>query len=98
MKGFPIDLASVDWLYVAELYALVLFSTLIGTLALMFAAVLIFWFYYSGDSTDFGLIGQLQSCSVPVLACVTCAAANSPFEHHAGSGRETRLLPFRRLP
>ena len=47
MKGFPIDLASVDWLYVAELWALVLFSTLIGTLALMFAAVLIFWFYYS---------------------------------------------------
>ena len=48
MKGFPIDLASVDWLYVAELIRqIVLFSTLIGTLALMFAAVLIFWFYYS---------------------------------------------------
>ena len=51
MKGFPIDLESVDWLYAAELCALVFLSTLIGILALMFAAVLIFWSYYADDSS-----------------------------------------------
>ena len=50
MSELPIDLASVDWLYVAELYALVFLSTLIGTLALMFAAVLFFWTYYPDNS------------------------------------------------
>ena len=49
MSELPTDLASVDWLYVAELYALVFLSTLIGTLALMFAAVLFFWTYYPDD-------------------------------------------------
>ena len=79
MKGFPIDLASVDWLYIAELCALVLFSTLIGTLALMFAAVLIFWSYYSGNSY-FGLIGQFAellrscSCNISPACCGVCVA------------------------
>jgi hypothetical protein len=50
MSELPIDVASVDWLYVAQLWALVFLSTLIGTLALMFAAVLFFWTYYSDDS------------------------------------------------
>jgi hypothetical protein len=55
MSNFPIDLASVDWLYVAEMYALAVFSTLIGTLALMFATALIFWAYYpDGSSTSPG--------------------------------------------
>ena len=46
MSELPIDLASVDWLYVAELWALIFLSTSIGTLALMFAAVWFFWTYY----------------------------------------------------
>ena len=50
MSELPIDLASVDWLSVAQLYAFVFLSTLIGTLALMFAAVLFFWSYYPNDS------------------------------------------------
>jgi hypothetical protein len=50
MSELPIDLASVDWLSVAQLYAFVFLSTLIGTLALMFAAVLFFWSYYPDDS------------------------------------------------
>jgi hypothetical protein len=50
MSKLPIDLASVDWLYVAQLWALVFLSTLVGTLALMFAAVVFFWTYYPDDS------------------------------------------------
>jgi hypothetical protein len=41
----------VDWLYVAQAYALVFFSTLIGALALMFAAALVFWIYFPDDSS-----------------------------------------------
>lgn len=54
-----IDWASVNWLYVAVLMALVFFSTLIGALlsskrafrtavlsALLFAAAFVFWTYY----------------------------------------------------
>jgi hypothetical protein len=51
MSSFPIDLASVDWLYVGQVYALAFFSTLIATLALMFAAALVFWTYYPDDSS-----------------------------------------------
>jgi hypothetical protein len=50
MSKLPIDLASVDWLYVAEIWALVFLSTLVGTLAIMFAAVVFFWTYYPDDS------------------------------------------------
>ena len=50
MSELPIDLASVDWLYVAELWALIFLSTSIGTLALMFAAVWFLWTYYPEDS------------------------------------------------
>ena len=53
-----IDWASVNWLYVAVLTALVFFSTLIGALlsfkrtfhtavsSLLFAAAFVFWTYY----------------------------------------------------
>lgn len=46
MLAFPIDLADVDWLYVAELFAIIFFSVLTGTLALKFAAALVFWAGY----------------------------------------------------
>jgi hypothetical protein len=42
----PIDLAGVDWLYIAEMYALIFFSILVVTLALMFGATLLFWARY----------------------------------------------------
>jgi hypothetical protein len=49
MSVFPIDLAELDWLYVAQLYALTFFSILILTLALMFGAVWVFWAHYPDD-------------------------------------------------
>jgi hypothetical protein len=47
----PIDLADVDWLYIAQLYALTFFSVLIVTLVLMFWATLLFWRHYPDDLT-----------------------------------------------
>jgi hypothetical protein len=49
MSVFPIDLAGVDWLYIAQLYALTFFSILIVTMALMFGATLLFWARYPDD-------------------------------------------------
>jgi hypothetical protein len=55
----PIDLASVDWLYVVVLAVLVFVSTLVGTIlsfhhrimasllsAIVFAGLFVFWTYY----------------------------------------------------
>jgi hypothetical protein len=49
MSVFSIDLTGVDWLYVAQLYAVIFFSNLTVTLALMFAATLVFWVRYPND-------------------------------------------------
>jgi hypothetical protein len=49
MPVLIIDLAGVDWLYIAELYGLIFFSILIVTLALMFAATLVLWAHYRDD-------------------------------------------------
>lgn len=59
IASVPIDLASINWLYVAVLAVFVFFSTLIGTLlafkkvffgavlsAVLFAAGFVFWTYY----------------------------------------------------
>ena len=43
MLLLSIDLAGVDWLFVAQLCALTFFSTLTVALVLMFAAALFFW-------------------------------------------------------
>jgi hypothetical protein len=43
------DLAGVDWLSAAELYALAFFSILIVTAALMFGTTLLFWARYPDD-------------------------------------------------
>jgi hypothetical protein len=44
-----IDSAGVDWLYIAELYGLIIFSILAVALALMFGATLLFWSRYPHD-------------------------------------------------
>jgi hypothetical protein len=44
-------LADIDWFYIAGLYALIFFSILIVTLALMFGATLLFWKHYPDDLT-----------------------------------------------
>jgi hypothetical protein len=59
MNSMPIDLATVDWLYVVVLAIFVFFATLIGGLlsfghrfmgallsAILFAAAFVFWTYY----------------------------------------------------
>ena len=59
MNSMPIDLATVDWLYVVILAVFVFFATLIGSLlafgrrvigallsAILFAAAFVFWTYY----------------------------------------------------
>lgn len=59
MTAMPIDLATVDWLYVVILAVFVFFATLIGSLlafgrrflgallsAILFAAAFVFWTYY----------------------------------------------------
>jgi hypothetical protein len=51
MSALIIDLAGVDWLYIAELYGLIFFSIMIATLALMFAATLVFWAHYRDDQS-----------------------------------------------
>jgi hypothetical protein len=48
MPVLIIDLAGVDWLYIAELYGLIFFFV---TLALMFAASLVFWAHYRDDQS-----------------------------------------------
>ena len=84
----PIDLATVDWLYVVVLAIIVFLASLVGNVlsfghrgmaavlsAVAFAGIFVFWTYYPhGLPLPTSIAGQKS----PVTAVVPAAPANPP--------------------
>jgi hypothetical protein len=87
----PIDLASVDWLYVGVLAILVFFATLIGNLlsfnhrgfaallsAVLFSALFVAWSYYPhGLPLPTSLAGKKAAAVAPPPAAPAASVAPS---------------------
>ncbi|HTT49541.1 MAG TPA: hypothetical protein VMG39_16245 [Pseudolabrys sp.] len=87
MNSMPIDLATVDWLYVVILAVFVFFATLIGSLlsfgrrfltallsTILFVAAFVFWTYYP-HHLPLPIVPALQKAAAPAAPSAAVAPA-----------------------